>query len=184
MTTVVSLLRGINVVGNNKIKMDELRALYESLGLRDVQTYIQSGNVVFRTQARGAAKLSQRLEDAVEENFGFRPRVIVRTLPELRDVIARNPFAKRGGLDPAKLLVFFLADLPSREACDKTLAINVGPEELRMSHNELFIYFPMGQGQSKLAMGRVEKALGTAATGRNWNTVTKLLELAQALEGS
>ncbi len=181
MTTVISLLRGVNVVGNNKIKMEALRALYSSMGLRDAQTYIQSGNVVFRARTRSASGLSQRIGDAIETGFGFRPSVMIRTIEELRDVVARNPFAKRSGLDPSKLLVFFLTQLPSRAACDQALAICVGPEEVRISQRELYIYFPTGQGQSKLSMGRVEKALATSATGRNWNTVTKLLELAEAL---
>lgn len=184
MTTFISLLRGVNVVGKNKIQMEELRTLYESMGLRDARTYIQSGNVVFRTPARNSAGLSRRIEDAIETGFGFRPRVMVRTLAELLEVVARNPFAQQRNLHPAKLLVFFLAALPTREACDQALALNVGQEQLRMSQRELFIYFPTGQGQSKLAMARVEKALATAATGRNWNTVTRLVALAQELENS
>ena len=109
MTIVISMLRGINVLGCNKIKMDALRDLYESLGLRDAQTFIQSGNVVFRTNAKRIAPLAKRIEDAIERKFGFRPAVILRSTAELRDVIARTPFAKRRELDASKLLVTFLA---------------------------------------------------------------------------
>src|SRR5271155_5518866 len=90
MPVIVSLLRGVNVAGRGKIKMDALRALYASLGLRDAQTFIQSGNVVFRTPERGLPKLATRLEDAIEQNFGFRAPVILRTVAQLRDVVAKN----------------------------------------------------------------------------------------------
>jgi uncharacterized protein (DUF1697 family) len=162
------------------IKMDALRALYESLGLRDAQTYVQSGNVVFRTQAKDPASLSKKIEDGIEQGFGFRPSVIVRTASEMRNVIARNPFAKRDGIEPGKLLVTFLAGDPSPEARAKLLGIKVGPEELRIDGRELYIYVPDGMGRSKL-WPLIEKALKTPGTGRNWNTVTKLLDMAESL---
>jgi uncharacterized protein (DUF1697 family) len=184
MPVIISMLRGVNLAGHNRIKMDALRALYASLGLRDAQTFIQSGNVIFRTEARDHALLSKRIENAIERKFGFRPGVIVRTTSELRDVIARNPFAKRREIDPAKLLVTFLASEPGPEARNKALSIKVGPEELRIDGRELYIYFPNGQGRSKLSLALVEKTLSTSGTGRNWNTVTKLLEMAETLEAS
>src|SRR5665811_2227083 len=104
MPVIISMLRGVNVGAHNRIKMDALRALYESLGLRDPQTYVQSGNVVFRTDKRDLVALAKRIEDAIEQGFGFRPTVILRTSGELREVIARNPFAKRRGIEPTKLL--------------------------------------------------------------------------------
>src|SRR5512132_4352069 len=112
------MLRGVNVGGHNKIKMDALSALYESLGLLDPQTYIQSGNVIFRTKERDLVLLTKRIEDGIERSFGFRPGVIVRTASELRDVLARNPFAKRpaGAIDPSRLLVTFLSRDPGAEA--------------------------------------------------------------------
>ena len=183
MPAIVSMLRGVNVGGHNMIKMDALRALYESLGLRDAQTYVQSGNVVFRTQARDLALLSKKIEDGIERGFGFRPSVILRTSSELRDVIARNPFAKRDGIEPGKLVVTFLAGDPAPDARAKLLSIKTGPEELRMDGRELYIYFPDGMGRSKLPP-LLEKALRVPGTGRNWNSVTKLLELAERLEGS
>ena len=183
MPVIISMLRGVNVGGHNMIKMDALRALYESLGLRDAQTYVQSGNVVFKTQARDLALISKEIEDGIERGFGFRPSVIVRTSSELRDVIARNPFAKRDGIEPSKLLVTFLAGDPEPEASAKLLGIKVGPEELRIDGRELYIHFPDGMGRSKL-WPLIEKALKTPCTGRNWNTVTKLVEMAEALERS
>ena len=107
MPVIVSLLRGVNVGGHHKIRMEALRALCEELGLRDVQTCGQSGNVVFRHSGRDLARLGKRIEDGIERSFGFRASVILRTAAELRDVIARNPFAKRPGIDPSKLYRHF-----------------------------------------------------------------------------
>jgi uncharacterized protein (DUF1697 family) len=184
MNVIISMLRGVNVGGHNRIKMEELRALYESLGLLDAQTYIQSGNVVFRTKERDLVLLTKRIEDGIERSFNFRPRVIVRTSSGLRDVIARNPFAMRTGIEPNRLLVLFLASDPDADARAKALSIKVEPEELRIHDRELYIYFTNGMARPKLSIPLIEKTLKTPGTGRNWNTVTKLLEIAERLEAS
>jgi uncharacterized protein (DUF1697 family) len=184
MAVIISMLRGVNVGGHNLIKMDALRALYESLKLRDPHTYLQSGNVVFRTDERDLVLLARRIEDGIERRFHFRPDVIVRTTSELRDAIARNPFATRRGIEPGKLLVNFLAADPSAEAREKVLKIKIDPEELSISGREVYIYYPVGMGRSKLSWIAIANALKTSGTGRNWNSVTKLLELAERLEGS
>src|SRR5258708_38777994 len=119
MTVTISMLRGVNVGGHNKIKMEALRALYESLKLRDSQTYVQSGNVIFRSDERDIARLTKRIEEGIERKFGVRPSVILRTTAEMREVIARNPFAKRRGIEPGKLLVSFLASDPEEDAREK-----------------------------------------------------------------
>ncbi len=181
MTAIISLLRGVNVGGHHKIKMDALRALYESLGLRNPQTYIQSGNVVFRTSERDTSKLAARIESAIEKKCSFRPDVILRTESELRDVIARNPFAKRNGIEPNKLAVIFLAQEPEPAARTAVLSIKPDPEELHLLGRELYIYFPDGMGRSKLPAA-LAKAMKNAGTARNWNTVAKLLEMAERLE--
>jgi uncharacterized protein (DUF1697 family) len=183
MAVIICMLRGVNLGGHKMIKMDALRALCESLGLCDAQTYLQSGNVVFRTKARNLGALAKRIEDAIEQSFEFRPAVIVRTTSELRRVIAKNPFAGRRGIDPSKFLVTFLADDPCAEARDKVLNIKVDPEELFIDGREVYIYFPNGIAHPKLAWARdVAKMLRTSGTGRNWNSVTKLLEIAEKLE--
>ena len=182
MAVVISMLRGVNVGGHYKIKMEALRALYESLGLRDAQTYVQSGNVVFRTKERNLGALAKRMEDAIEQSFGFRPAVIVRTTSELKGAIARNPFARRRGIDPSKLLVTFLADDPSAEGRDRVLKIKAEPEELFIDGREVYIYFTNGMARPKLSWAAIGKMLGTSGTGRNWNSVTKLLEIAEKLE--
>lgn len=184
MAVVISMLRAVNVGGHNKIKMDALRALYESLRLRDPQTYVQSGNVVFRTAERDLLLLSKRIQGRIERTFGFRPEVILRTAGELRDVIARNPFAKHQGIEPNRLLVTFLAGDPGAEAREKILKLKTDPEELRINGRELYIYFPNGMARPKLSWAAIEKTLKTPGTGRNWNSIKKLLEIAERLEAA
>lgn len=178
---VISMLRGINVGGNRMIKMDALKALYESLGLEQVQTFIQSGNVVFRSKDRAVAPLARRIEDAIAKKYGFRADVLCRTISELRGVVQRNPFAKRPEIHPGKLLVVFLSGSLEKEARARLLMIKGDPEELMAEEAELYIYFPNGQARPKLSMAHVEKAHKKAWTGRNWNTITKLLEIAEGM---
>ncbi|MGB6876696.1 MAG: DUF1697 domain-containing protein [Candidatus Acidiferrales bacterium] len=182
MLAIISMLRGVNVLGHNQIKMDTLRALYESLKFTGCQTYINSGNVVFCTSERDLAALPARIEKAIECKFGFRPSVIHRTTAEMRDVIARNPFAKRRNIEPGKLLIGFLASDPDKEALAKVRAMKIEPEELHSSGRELYMYFPNGMGRSKLPWSTLDRALKTPLTGRNWNSVTKLLAMAEKLE--
>ncbi|MGD0669313.1 MAG: DUF1697 domain-containing protein [Bryobacteraceae bacterium] len=184
MPVVISMLRGVNIGGHNKIKMDALRALYASLKLRDLQTYVQSGNVVFRTDERDLVLLARRIEQAIERKFGFRVPVILRTASEMQDVIARNPFAGRDEIEPSKLAVTFLASRPSDEVLAKVLAVKADPEELRIDGRELYTYFPNGMARPNLSWPLVERTLATPCTGRNWNTVTKLLEMAESREAS
>ncbi|HTZ88938.1 MAG TPA: DUF1697 domain-containing protein [Alloacidobacterium sp.] len=182
MTVVISMLRGVNVGGHNKIKMDALRALYVSLKFDNVATFIQSGNVVFRTKERELGKVGKRIGDGIEKSFGFRPEVILRTVEEMRGVIARNPFAARKDVEPNKLLVWFLAAEPDAEARTKALAVKADPEELHIIGREVFIYFVHGMARPKLSMPAVERALKVSGTGRNWNSVQKLLAMAEKLE--
>jgi uncharacterized protein (DUF1697 family) len=182
MTVYISLLRAINVGGNNPVKMEALRELYAKLKLRDAASYVQSGNVVFRAEQRDAARLARQIEDGIERTFGHHPQVILRTPAEWRDVVARNPFAGRDGIEPAKLLVTFLAAPPSDEARAKLDSIKAPPEEMHLHGRELFLYFPNGFSKSKLSMPAVDRALKVPGTARNWNTVLKLLALAETLE--
>src|SRR5215469_7755992 len=183
MTAVICLLRGVNVGGHNKIGMDSLRDLCSSLKLRSPQTYIQSGNVVFATTGKDLGKLARRIEDCIEKGHGFRPRIMLRTAAEMRDVIARNPFASRKNIEPAKLVVSFLAEAPTAEVARRFTEINVGSEELRVSGRELYIYFPDGQGRSKLPAA-LDRAAKIPATARNWNTVIKLSAMAEVIESA
>jgi len=184
MPVVISLLRAVNVGGTSIIKMAELRVLYESLEFKDVETYIQSGNVVFRTQEKDLAKLAKRIQAAIARRFGAKPQVILRTAHEMRKVVARNPFAKRRGIEPSKLLCLFLAEKLSAEACAELRALSLPSEELIPSGSELFIYFSNGIGKSNLSWSKLEKTSTGPGTGRNWNTVIKLLAMAEAIEAA
>lgn len=182
MPAILSMLRGVNVGGHNKIKMDALRALYESLKLKSPQTYVQSGNVIFLSDDKNLAGLSQRIQDGIQRRFGFRPDVILRTVSELRHVISRNPFASRHNIEPSKLLVAFLASEPGPQARESLMKIDARGEELHIRGSELYIYFPNGIGRTKLSWPRIERTLQTCFTGRNWNSVTKMLEIAESLQ--
>jgi uncharacterized protein (DUF1697 family) len=181
MPVIVSMLKGVNLGAHNRMKMDALRDVYESLGFKDVQTYVQSGNVVFKAPVRDIARLPKKIGTAIEAKFGFCPEVILRTTAELR--VARNPFVKQAGTEPSRLLVDFLASEPAAEAVEKVRKMDTAPEEVRISGRELYIYFPNGMARPKIGWAAIEKVLKVPGTGRNWNSVTKLLEMAEKLEG-
>jgi uncharacterized protein (DUF1697 family) len=180
MPVIISMLRGINVGASNRIKMDALRGVYEALGLEDVRTYVQSGNVVFYTEQGDLAGLASRIEDGIERAFGFRSTVILRSAADMTDVVARNPFAERPDLDGAKLLVTFLAFDPDPELIERIRALRTDLEEVYIDGRELFVYFPNGIAKSKLP-ANLDKILKIPSTSRNWNSVTKMLEMAETL---
>lgn len=184
MPVIVAMLRGVNVGAHNRIKMDALRDLCGALDLLDVQTYVQSGNIVFRTKERNLTTLAQKIRSGIEKKFGFSPEIILRSASDLRDVIARNPFAGMKDIEPGKLLVDFLSSEPSPEARTSIRAIKTDPEKLHIEGREIYIYFPNGAGRSKLSWPALEKILKTPGTARNWNSVTKLLAMAEELEAS
>jgi len=181
MPVLVCLLRGVNIGGHHKIKMDDLRSLCTGLKLAEVKTLLQSGNVIFRTDERNLSALADKIEVAIERKYGFRPEVLLRAIPEMREVVARNPFAKRKGIEPGKLAVAFLEDEPTSTMRNALLEMDIAPEELHVIGRHLFIYFPNGQGRPRLSWSQVAKILNTSSTARNWNTVTKLLALAEAI---
>jgi len=182
MPVYVSLLRGVNVGGHNKIKMDALRELYRKMGFHDPRTYVQSGNVVFRADQKNLK--AAVIEDAIERAFGFRAGVVLRTAAELRKITKSNPFAAREDINPALLLVSFLAEAPAKPGLDALAALPIGPEEMHIAGREIFIYFPNGMGRSKFPWASIDKILKTTATGRNLRTVTMLLQMAEEMEAS
>jgi len=184
MAVVVSMLRGINLGAHKRVKMDDLRGLYESLGYTDVRTHIQSGNVIFSSKDRNMVTLARRIGKGIEDTFGFQSEVVVRSIAELKDVVARNPFAGRKDMDPSRFLVNFLVTDPGDEARAAVLKIKTEPEELRIIGREAYIYFPNGMARPKMSWPAIERTLKTSGTGRNWNTVMKLIEIAEALEAS
>jgi uncharacterized protein (DUF1697 family) len=171
------MLRGVNL-GNRRMKMDALRAMCEELGLENPRTYVQSGNVVFETKERNFAKLTKRIEEAIQVTFGFHSDAVLRTAPEMKDAIARNPFAGRKDVVPGKLLVVFLSGDPGAELKKVIAGIKDVPEEVVLSGREIFIYFPNGQARPKLKFAVIDRALKVSWTGRNLNTVIKLAEIA------
>ncbi len=184
MPVIISMLRGINVGGHNIIKMDALRELYASLEFEDPQTYVQSGNVIFRSSQANLGKIAKRIQEAIEKTFKCRPEIILRTADDLRTVIKKNPFAKRPNIEPARLLVSFLASDPGDQARETLRRQKFSPEEMHIATRELYIYFPNGMGKSKLPWSSLDKILHTPATGRNWNSVNKMLEIAEAMESA
>jgi len=182
MSVFIAMLRGINVTGHGIIKMDALREMCVGLKLRDVRTHIQSGNVIFRTAPTEEAALAKKIQAGIEKAFGLRPEVILRSTREVRAVVEANPFTGRANIEPGKLLVLFLGVRPSAEVRSKIEALRPDPEELHLIGRELYIYFPDGQGRSKF-VPVLDRILKSTGTGRNWNSVTKMLAIAEELEG-
>jgi uncharacterized protein (DUF1697 family) len=177
MGTYVAMLRGINVGARNTIKMADLDALFVGLGHTAVVTYIQSGNVVFKSTSRSAAALVSGVEQRIERDLGLDVRVLVRTRAELTKVLLGNPFLKQGA-DPARLHVTFLADVPDAALVRAVGEYDAGADEFRVQRREVLLHCPNGYGNTKINNGFFEKRLQTIATTRNWNTVNKLVELA------
>jgi len=171
----IALLRGINIGPRQRVKMPALRELIEGLGYTDVQTLVQSGNVVFTARAK-AATLEKKLEQEIEKQLGVDPKVVVRTRDELAAAIEANPFDVPN--DPKNLHVTFLADTPDKDAVSKLEALDFPPDELKLAGREIYVLYADGMGRSELAQQLGRAKLGVAATDRNWNTVTKLLEMA------
>lgn len=162
--------------------MDVLRNLCEPLGCRRAQTLVQSGNIIFDINSRSLPKIAQKIEGAIEQELAFRPKVITRTVPEFRQVVAKNPFAGREDIHPSQFLITFLSAEPSSEAREKVLAMNTEPEELHLHGREVYMYFPNGLARPKTSPAAIERALKVSGTGRNWNIVNKLLTLAEQME--
>jgi uncharacterized protein (DUF1697 family) len=176
VTTYITMLRGINVSGRNKLSMDDLRAMVTDIGGNDVQTYIQSGNAVF-TSARSASAIVKDLERAVEESLGNRVPVLIRTRQQLADVLGSNPFLT--GAEDLKILhVTFLSAVPPATALASVSGKRSDGDELRVIGREVYLSCPNGYGTTKLTNAFFEKKLGTQATTRNWTTVGKLVTLA------
>ena len=182
MPVVICMLRGVNVGGHNRVKMNDLKKLFTSLKLRDPQTYVQSGNIVFTTDERDLDKLRKILETAIHKKFGFQTDAVLRSAKDLREVIAGNPFAKRKDIHPGKLLVTFFSADPGEAARKQARAIKCVPEELFIEGREAYIYLPNGAGRSKLNWPLIPKTLKVQGTARNWNSVTKMLEIAEKME--
>ena len=172
-STFVALLRGINVGGRTLIRMADLRALFESLGFADVETYIQSGNVVFESSGEDATTVAGRIEDAIEREHGLRPTVVLRTPGELARIAKANPLLAAGAPE-SKLHVVFLDRGPAKGAAARLDPERSPGDELVLKGRELFLHLPNGAGRSKLTLDYLERTLGVRGTQRSWKTVLEL----------
>lgn len=176
MNTYIALFRGINVGGKNILPMKELRVLLEDLGCKNVRTYIQSGNVVFDGKKKQTDKLPKKISNEILKNYGFEPNVLLLAQSELQNAVANNPFPTDDG---RKLHVFFLYDRPTKPDIEKLNSIKIKTEQFKLHERVFYFYAPDGIGRSKIA-SNVERCLGVSATGRNWNTVGKLMSMIKA----
>jgi len=174
------MLRGINVGGQKKVKMEDLRSLYESLGFQNICTYIQSGNVIFECELTNMAVLKAEIEKAIEEKYQFHVPVEIRTDQELKQIINNCPFDSIDiNEEGAKYLVTFLSSIPLESKVSEIHKSVSAPEDLVVSGQEIYLNCPNGYGKSKLSNTFIESKLGIKATTRNWKTVNKLYELSQ-----
>ena len=178
MTTYISILRGINVSGQKMIKMDALKEMYEDLQFNNIQTYIQSGNVIFQNIQSKQTDLGQKISNELMRKFGFEILVIVLDTFELKEIIAKNPFAPDKTKDISHLHVTFLSSKP--ELIDNGLfnQKRAPGEEFAITENAIYLYCPKGYGQTKLTNAFFENKLKVGATTRNWKTTLELHRIA------
>lgn len=177
MNTYIALLRGINVSGKNIIKMDAFRALMAGLGLQDVQTYIQSGNVVFKYENVAVEAIQQLIGDAIFDCFGFRVPVMVIASSQLHNIYNQNPYIKAYPDNLDKLHITFLSSSPSVDLIRQLDTLTYSPDEFSIVDNAVYLYCPQGYGNTKLTNTFFEKKLKVQATTRNLNTIHHLLTI-------
>ena len=178
----VALLRGINVGGHNKIKMQDFRSLLEELGFTDAQTYVQSGNAVFRTRKSSPAKLAARIHDALKAILDKPVPVAVRTSDDWRQIAKSHPFMKKDASNIGHLAVTFCHEKPKQSALKQLKAQPGIKDQLRAGKQEVYLYLPDGTARTKLNINFFEKQLGVDCTSRNWKTVAAIKEILQQVE--
>ncbi len=178
MATYISILRGINVSGQKKILMNELKILFEKEGFKNIVTYIQSGNVIFEAGKKTPQQLAQTISKAIEKQYGFEVPVIVRSIDVLQKLIASNPFLKTKNVPVEKLHVTFLSETPAAAELKVLQTFDHSPDQFEVIDQEVFLYCPESYGETKLSNKFFENKLKITATTRNWKTVNTLLALA------
>lgn len=173
MKTYIALFRGINVGGKNILPMKDLVRILEGLGCEKVKTYIQSGNAVFQAKENQIKKIAEKLSSKILESHGFNPKMLLLGVPELEDAIKKNPFKT---IEGKTLHFFFLEYSPVKPNLDELANVKSNSEEFKLNKKIFYLHAPDGVGRSKLA-AKVEQALGVPVTARNWNTVSKLIEM-------
>jgi uncharacterized protein (DUF1697 family) len=177
MNTYIALFRGINVGGKSTLPMPGLVSALEALGAYDIRTYIQSGNVVFRSPENNPAQLAARLSTEIGQRYGFEPWVIVLKPEKIIAAMQGNPFPAAEA-NPNSLHVGFLESVPPNPDVEKLNSLKADSEKFQLKGDIFYFYAPDGVGRSKLA-ATAEKALGVPMTDRNWRTVAKLREMAE-----
>lgn len=179
MTTLIALLRGINVGGKNRLPMKDLVAILEQAGARNVRTYIQSGNVVFQGNTKDRAVLSRKIAASISRAYGFEPRVLILELEAVVEAMQGNPFPE-AETSPKSLHLGFLTRAPAHPDLDKLEDLATNSERFRLVGPVFYLHAPDGVGRSRLAAS-AEKLLGVPMTARNWKTICKIRELAESL---
>jgi uncharacterized protein (DUF1697 family) len=172
----IALLRAVNVAGHGLVAMADLRSMLEGLGCTDVQSVLQSGNLVFHS-AKSAATLERAFEAEAARRLGLTTQFFVRTAEEWAVVLRGNPFPEVAERDPARLHVSVFKDAPGAKAVKALQAAITGREVMRADGRHAYVYYPDGAGRSRLTTALIERALGTRTTGRNWNTVRRIAVL-------
>jgi uncharacterized protein (DUF1697 family) len=179
MQTYITFLRGVNMAGHNKIKMTDLFVLYQDLGFNDAETFIQSGNVIFTCSSGMSVRdISLRIETAIHQKYDYDVPVMIRTHEEIKKLIPVNPFLAEENFDPSKMAVIFLHEHPSEAQIQKVIKIDYPPDKFKIIGSEIFIYCPDGFGRTKLYTNFFENKMKIKGTGRNWNTINKILGIA------
>ena len=179
MKTWISILRGINVAGRNPIKMNALREIFIQLGFSDVQSYIQSGNLIFKSDVTDSESIEKAISEQILKTFGFVVPVLVMQREELRNTIKNNPYLNDSSKDPAYLHITFLSVQPDKEFIDKISSGNYKPDEYYFGEKAIYLYCPIGYGNTKLSNTFFEKKLKITATTRNLKTANELLAIAE-----
>lgn len=178
METYISIVRGINVGGHRMINMNALKKMCSELNFTDIRTYVQSGNIVFKSKQTNIEKINALIQLAIKKEFGFDVPVITMTQGELEKTILLNPFIKNKSLDPSFFHVTFLSSEPTIEHRKQLTGINLKNDKCELSNRVIYLYCPEGYSNSKLTNSFFENRFQTTATTRNWRTINELFKLA------
>lgn len=181
MQKYISLLRGINVSGQKKIKMADLKIHFESIGFSNIKTYIQSGNIIFCSNINNTSKIKESIEKKILDVYNFSVPVMVLTKSKIEKTIIDNPF-NTNKIDLSKLAITFLDAIPKNKSIENIEKFQDKNEEFIISDNVIYFYCPIGFGKTKLTNNFFEKKLKVTATSRNWKTTNKLLEMINETE--
>jgi uncharacterized protein (DUF1697 family) len=184
MTTYISILRGINVTGHNMIKMDTLQKIYSDLKFKNIETYIQSGNVIFQDEKTKHEKLEKKITKKIIDETGFKVPIIIRDLDELTTIIKNNPFINKRNEDITKLHVTFLSQEPEQANIENIINGQYASDEFFLTEKTVYLYCPNGYGNSKLTNTFFENKLKIVATTRNWKTINELFNIAKKISNN